>query len=558
MLAGIRDETIDHDSRSAITRLIRSNPAAALAALVVVSATVRLILAIVAPLGNDEAYHYLFTVHRDWSYFDHPPMTAWVEDLGLAVAGGRVSAIALRLGFIALFAGSTWLLARLTNRLFGGDRPYAGFLAALALNVTAYYGAAAATFALPDGPLLFFWLLTLDQLDRARRKPESITRWVGVGLAWGGALLSKYHAVFLPVGMFIYLLIEPSARRLFLKPGPYLAIVIGILAFSPAIYWNYEHGWASFLFQGGRAAGSALFRPDLLARAIGEQALYLLPWIWWPLVVALVHGVRSATRRDGSNERFLTSHAIVPLLLFAWVACRGRVLPHWSLIGFVSIFPLLGAALADRLATEPKRLKTKLIVACLLPVLFILAFMTITSSRLLERVKPARLGEIAASADPLLDQEGWSELSRVLRDRGVLNDPAVFLVTTRWYQSGQLAYATRRGGDIACYSAFDARGFAYWNRPEEWVGRDAILVTVDDTTTDPELMRPWFDRIDPIAQVTLERSGKRVRTLNAFRCVRQRVPFPYANVSAREIRRRVIAGRGALHSTSDANERVRK
>lgn len=558
MLAGIRDDKIDQDSGSTITRRFQTGPATALAALVVVSSAVRILLALASPLGNDEAYHYLFTTHRDWSYFDHPPMTAWVEELGLAVAGGRVSAIALRLGFIALFAGSTWLLAGLTNRLFGDDRPYAGFLAALALNVTAYYGAAAATFALPDGPLLFFWLLTLDQLDRARRKPESLARWIGVGLAWGGALLSKYHAVFLPVGMFIYVIIEPSARRVFLKPGPYLAILMGLIAFSPVIHWNYEHGWASFLFQGGRAVGSAWFRPDLLARAIGEQALYLLPWIWWPLVVALVHGARSAARREGSTERFLTSQAIVPLALFAWVASRGRVLPHWSLIGFISIFPLLGGALADRLKSEPKRLKSKLIIACLLPVVLITIFLTITYSRVLESGRLGRLGEIAASADPLLDQEGWSELSRVLKDRGLLSDPSVFLVTTRWYQSGQLAFATRRGGAIACYSAFDARGFAYWSKPEEWVGRDAILVTVDDTTTDPEQLRPWFDRIEPIARVALDRSGRRVRTLNAFRCVRQRVPFPYANVSSQEIRRRVIAAKTSERAETNQNRGVRK
>ena len=42
-------------------------------------------------LGNDEAYHYLFAVHRDWSYFDHPPMLAVVERLGIGSGGGRAT-----------------------------------------------------------------------------------------------------------------------------------------------------------------------------------------------------------------------------------------------------------------------------------------------------------------------------------------------------------------------------------------------------------------------------------------------------------------------------------
>jgi 4-amino-4-deoxy-L-arabinose transferase-like glycosyltransferase len=154
----------------------------ALWGLIVVSGLVRLGWAASVGPGNDEAYHYLFTVHRDWSYFDHPPMLAWVEAAGLAAAGGVVSPFSLRLGFVALFAGSTWLMARLTGRLYG-DR--AGVLAAFALNVTAYHTAAAGVFALPDGPLLFFWLLTLDRLAVALLQEPSgkVGPWVGVGLA---------------------------------------------------------------------------------------------------------------------------------------------------------------------------------------------------------------------------------------------------------------------------------------------------------------------------------------------------------------------------------------
>ena len=101
-------------------------------------------------------------------------------------------------------------MARLTSRLYG-ER--AGLLAAFALNVSAYHTAAAGAFALPDGPLLFFWLLTLERLivalDIAAEQESipsvfrAIRPWIGVGLAWGCGMLSKYHAVFLPAGVFL-------------------------------------------------------------------------------------------------------------------------------------------------------------------------------------------------------------------------------------------------------------------------------------------------------------------------------------------------------------------
>ncbi len=130
--------------------------------LIVASAALRLFSACFLGLGNDEAYHWLYAEHPALGYYDHPPMMAWIEMLGLSLPGAGASTWALRIGFIAMFAASTWLLANLTARFYG-ER--AGFLAALALNLTGYYGLAASTFALPDGPLLFFWLLSLDRMS---------------------------------------------------------------------------------------------------------------------------------------------------------------------------------------------------------------------------------------------------------------------------------------------------------------------------------------------------------------------------------------------------------
>ena len=87
------------------------------------------------------------------------------------------SAVSAPVLAVQLFAGSTAILARLTSRYYGAR---AGFLAALALNLTGYYGLAASTFALPDGPLLFFWLLTVDRLTVAIEDPDSrrLTPWI--------------------------------------------------------------------------------------------------------------------------------------------------------------------------------------------------------------------------------------------------------------------------------------------------------------------------------------------------------------------------------------------
>ena len=239
-------------------------------ALIGVSTILRLVWAGSLGAAFDEPYYFQYIQHPAFGYFDHPPMVALVGALGLALTGDALSVFGLRFGFILLFAGSTWLMARLTTRFYG---PWTGFLAALALNACGYFGMAVATIAQPDGPLLFFWLLTLDRLAVALDDPDRLVPWMGVGAAWGGAMLSKYHAVLLPAGALLHIVFWPQARQCLRKPGPYLAAAIGLILFSPVIVWNATHDWASFLFQAGRASVSHQLRLDQLGATLGIEAL---------------------------------------------------------------------------------------------------------------------------------------------------------------------------------------------------------------------------------------------------------------------------------------------
>src|SRR5580704_384275 len=217
---------------------VLNSPRRGLMLLILVTLILRLIWAASLETGQDEAYHFLYTVHPDWSYFDHPPMLMYVARCGIAVFGGWLHPLSLRFGFVLMFAGSTWIMFRWTSRWYGES---AGFYAALALNLSAYYSAAAGAFVLPDGPLLFFALLTMWRLSEALiGSPGRILPWVWVGLACAGAMLSKYHAVFLPVAALADGLITPAARWNLRTPGPYLGAPIGCLGLVPVLIWNAQ------------------------------------------------------------------------------------------------------------------------------------------------------------------------------------------------------------------------------------------------------------------------------------------------------------------------------
>ncbi|WP_422929771.1 ArnT family glycosyltransferase [Singulisphaera sp. PoT] len=498
-------------------------PRYALFLLILISTLLRLLWAGAVGLGNDEAYHYLFTQHPDWSYFDHPPLLALVERLGILLAGGEATAFSVRLGFIALFAGSTWLMARLSTQLYGEP---AGFFAALALNLTAYHSVAAGTFALPDGPLLFFWLLTLDRLIAAMETPERLGPWMLVGLAWGGALLSKYHAVFLPIATFLYFLNEPSARMFLKRPGPYVAVLIGSLLFAPVIFWNAQHDWVSFVFQGGRAVGELRFRPDILAGAVLGQMLYLFPWIWLSLVVILVQIARGLFRRDEgvAIERFLVLQSLVPLATFMVVACTRAVLPHWTLVGFLPLFPMLGRAWAAKPLGFSKRLR---FLSFLMPAIAAVVWVQCVTG-ILQQGGSGTLGLLKVSRDPTLDLYGWDVVGRELRSRGLLDRPDTFVFTSSWYYSGHVGHAIRHSKTpVLCYNSWNARSFRFWSRPDEWLGKEGILVSLNNHSAEPHCYDRYFERIELIGEFAVERAGAPVRKVRLYRCGRQIKAFPF-------------------------------
>jgi 4-amino-4-deoxy-L-arabinose transferase-like glycosyltransferase len=549
----------------------------ALWGLIALSTILRLAWAASLGVGNDEAYYYLFTLHPDWSYFDHPPMTAVIEAAGLLLTGGEPSPLSLRLGFVAMFAGTTWLMARLTSRFYG-ER--AGVIAALLLNVTAYFGAAAGAFALPDGPLTFFWLLALDRLAAALMSPGRLRPWAWVGLAWGGALLSKYHGLLLPVCAGAYLVLEPRARGWLRRPGPYLALSVGLLTFAPVIGWNAAHDWASFSFQANRALGGLRFRPDFLAVAVIGQVGYALPWIWLPLMLvllrsgplslwervrvrvartrgdgetshnppdpglnqkskadvrstltpALSQGERGKGQKPGAGDRFFLVQALVPLGAFLLVACQQPVMPHWGLVGLLPAFPMLGTDWAARWESGPKAMGRRLAWMAAVPVVLGILAVAHLRAGVFQKGGEGSLGLVKVAHDPTLDLYGWEQIARELTQRGLVGEPGTFLFTSKWYHSGQLAFATGARSPVLCYSARKPLGFAQWSRPEEWVGRDGILVVVNHSSTEPAAFDRWFERIEFLGHFTVDRAGAEVKRVRLYRCVRQTRPFPYAGL----------------------------
>jgi len=103
----------------------------------------------------------------------------------------------------------------------------------------------------PDAPLVAAWAATLYYMERALIANQN-SAWLGMGIAFGLGMLSKYSLGLLGIAALVFVIIDPTARRWMLRPHPYLAALLAVILFSPVIIWNYENNWASFSFQSNR------------------------------------------------------------------------------------------------------------------------------------------------------------------------------------------------------------------------------------------------------------------------------------------------------------------
>jgi hypothetical protein len=429
-------------------------------------------------LGIDESYMVAAGRTLHWGYFDHPPLAWWLS-AGAAKLTGSEAAIVVRLPFIALFAASTWLMYRLTAELFS---PAAGWWAAVALNLAPVLGVTSGSWVLPDGPLIasllgaaFFFVRALGP-SQSRHSGESRNPdlnwfwWFATGAASGCALLSKYSAALVLFGAAIYLLTQPAHRQWLARPQPYVAAAVVLLLFAPVMIWNARHGWASFAFQAERATAHR-FNPLGPFASFGGTALYLLPWIWLPLMLEFVRGLRAGPR-DGKRW-LLCCLAAPPVLLFPLVAVwsRGGQL-HWAVPGYLFVFPMLGERLS-RWRPEISRLWLRASAA-----LICIGLVAAAAEVRWNWVPLIRRGQ-----DPGLQAVDWTPMRAALQSRGLLRAPIGAL---NWPDVGKIGYALRGDPPVICLNP-DARQFRF-----DQVARpagDILIIVPGRASPEPTLFK---------------------------------------------------------------------
>ncbi len=459
----------------------------------------------------DEAYYWQWSRHLSWSYFDHPPITAWL--IATSTGLGKVAELWIRLPAVLLglgLSGVTWLLGQ--KLFFENDK--AGWYSVVLMNLILIF-ALGFIIITPDTPLVFFWALALYFLYEATFSGKT-SCWYYMGITLGFALLSKYTAILLIPCLGIFLGFSHSFRHYIHKKEPYLAILLAFFIFSPVLFWNATHDWVSFRFQLTHGFSGKLISPFIgLFSFLGSQILVITPFVFAALTVAMVYCYRFWEKEKDDRFLFLFSFSVPVFLFFGILSFKTKIEGNWPVVAYISGTLALAGLYTTRWEIISPGQGLRFLKKW---TLFTVALIFVSVHlQTLWRVFP-----LAPQWDMALKRAyGWKLLGEYVGT--IYHDldgaTAPFIFAHRHNIASELAFYIP--GKPQAYRSHGKQRYSFLGNLDHLIGKNGIYV-VQSGRGELKEIKKHFDSVEELNPLPIIIHGKLLRTFRIFRCINYR------------------------------------
>jgi hypothetical protein len=228
-----------------------------------------------------------------------------------------------------------------------------------------------------------------------------------------------------------------------------------------------------------------------------------LPWVFVPLAMA---GVAAARAGVADRKRWFCLMLAAPAIaLFTLIPLVSpRTLPHWSMPGWLFLFPLLGLMLATANQAGKAWPRRWAVISA--------AILMVVGSGAVAEASTGWLGATFPKAfkkgDPTAESIDWTALRTSLDQEGLLKTPGVFVVSLKWSEAGKVDDAVGGEAPVLVFSS-DPREFAYRVQSASLIGHDAVIVAPPKTLAAHRAeLQTYFQTLTPQPAVMVGRNGR--------------------------------------------------
>ena len=179
--------------------------------------------------------------HLDWGFVPYPPLTPFVERVGMAIFG--ISLTGLRVFSVVTQSLAIVVTALMARELGGGRLALTTAALALALSPLPLFEGTEFQYSTYD----YLWWVLIAYFVIRLLKTENPRWWLAIGATVGVGLQTKYTICFLIAGILAGLLLTKH-RRYFLNGWFWGGAALALLIFLPNLVWQIQHDFISLHF----------------------------------------------------------------------------------------------------------------------------------------------------------------------------------------------------------------------------------------------------------------------------------------------------------------------
>ncbi|WP_432808702.1 ArnT family glycosyltransferase [Pantanalinema sp. GBBB05] len=449
----------------------------------------------------DEAYYWLWGQYPAWSYYDHPPLHAWIQGLFTTLFGR--SHLTLRLPNLLTNGIFFYIYYQIARYLYGKQAQNAFWIMIACIVASPLYFLFLAL-AWQDHLLITFSLLSaywlIQFLDRyLMHSDDSGWQLYGAAIALGLAGLCKYNAAFMALGFLATIGVEPRLRPLLRDRRLYVAAAIGLSCLLPVLLWNLSNDWQSLQYYFNRSVNpvsgfslkfSPFFNFVLFSFLLVSPFNWILFWRSW----------RQSTKLFSHSiyPTIAVWTLIIPTVTLTFISLLSAALYYWNITAYLLLFPLIPALFLSPSPSSsppfPKFLIAGQLYGLLFATLLVIHYGLLPISAL-----------VSSTEDP--DSRmlyGWDTVAaEVSKQATELGNPPL-LVTTDYRSASALAYALNNPTVMAISDRVDQ--FDFWLQPNQYTHKNALILSDDWHPIQSDLLAR-FERIAEPKTISVRRFG---------------------------------------------------
>ena len=291
----------------------------------------------------DEAYYWLWSKKLGLSYYDHPPLTSWIQyPLSLILPNNilEIRALPFLCFLIICFINVKWMMeikereniALLNSTVIFFSLPLYGIFL---------------TIAFPDALMVLLLFLSgflFYKFYSARLEGKNkYNLWYFSTFCFSLACITKYNAIVFGVGVLVFMWFKkPIPRSIFLSRHFIFSVFIFLFTQLPVFVWNFENQFSSFQFHLNKRMDTELSIISFLKNAVTfilATALSISP-----LATIYLYTKKNKIRLGKVDQLALScayNVLLVTICSCIFLSIFTNVLYYWSIVGFILFMPYL-------------------------------------------------------------------------------------------------------------------------------------------------------------------------------------------------------------------------